>query len=390
MGADETALVALSAQVHVHTRDLDGNSSLLVLAGAQRHAATRLEGADWQLVAVQVVTRLLNALGKALRRILLFPPIRGSLLAHSSALALGPFGLHFTFDDTIDARVNAINVHLDNLVTLLAIHFLDASLQQIQSFLQGHHAAQLEEDTLHNHVDALAEASLNRDLGSIDDEQFSLLVGQGLLHGGWQLGVQLVLGPSAIDDTDTARLQVAGDVVLLSIALLVDSDVISGPHIVGCLDGLGAESEVTDGDTATLLCIVLEVGLGVEVSVERKELHSTLVGTDSAIATKTVKHALCRSLGQHVQPVAYRQGHIGHIVVDANRESKLGSLALQVFVAGHHHVGCELLGSQSIPATDHNDFVASHQVECGCNLGEQRLSLGAWLLGAVQHAHTLD
>mmetsp|Transcript_36539 Transcript_36539/g.79097 ORF Transcript_36539/g.79097 Transcript_36539/m.79097 type:complete len:607 (-) Transcript_36539:643-2463(-) len=389
MGADETALVALSAQVHVHTRDLDGDSSFLVLACAQRHASTGLESADWQVVALQVVAWLLDALGEALRGVGANPPIFGALLAGCAALQARPLGLHGDLHDTLQAGVDAVDVHLHDLVALLAIHFLDASLEQVESLLEGHHTTELEEDALHDHVDALAQAGLDRNLGGVDDEELCFLLGEQGLHRCRQLRLDLFLGPGAIHNTHAARLQVASHVVLLDVALLVDGDVVSRSHIVWGLNGLGAESKMADGDATTLLRIVLEVGLSVQVGVQSDQFHGTLVGTDGTITAETVEHAFGGALGQHVQPLANRQGQVGNVISNADCESGLGSLLHQVLVARDHHVGGELLGAQAIAATDADDLVASHDVEGGRDLAEERLALGARLLGAVQDANTL-
>ena len=50
MGADQTALVALRALVHVYLRHLDRNATLLVLTGTTWHAATRHKGTHRQRV----------------------------------------------------------------------------------------------------------------------------------------------------------------------------------------------------------------------------------------------------------------------------------------------------------------------------------------------------
>ena len=64
VGADQAALVALRALVHVNRGHVDGNASLLILAGAQWHAAAWNEGADRQGVAIQVVAMALDLLCK--------------------------------------------------------------------------------------------------------------------------------------------------------------------------------------------------------------------------------------------------------------------------------------------------------------------------------------
>ena len=58
---------------------------------------------------------------------------------------------------------------------------------------------------------------------------------------------------------------------------------------------------------------------------------------------------------------------------------------LQVFVDRQHHVGSELLGSQAIATTDADDVRLGHGLQGGAHLQEERLTLGALLLGADVH-----
>ena len=51
--------------------------------------------------------------------------------------------------------------------------------------------------------------------------------------------------------------------IAVHVALLVDSQVVRGAHIVGSMDGLGTKAQVANGHAAALLGIVLEVGLEV-------------------------------------------------------------------------------------------------------------------------------
>mmetsp|Transcript_81202 Transcript_81202/g.238603 ORF Transcript_81202/g.238603 Transcript_81202/m.238603 type:complete len:106 (-) Transcript_81202:158-475(-) len=68
MRADEAALVALRALIHIDAGNFDRNSALLILAGSQRDAATRLEYTDRQIIAIEAVARPLNLLSKVLGR----------------------------------------------------------------------------------------------------------------------------------------------------------------------------------------------------------------------------------------------------------------------------------------------------------------------------------
>ena len=47
----------------------------------------------------------------------------------------------------------------------------------------------------------------------------------------------------------------------MHVALLVNGQVVGCTHVVWRMDGLGTEAKVADGDTATLLGIILKVGL---------------------------------------------------------------------------------------------------------------------------------
>ena len=49
--------------------------------------------------------------------------------------------------------------------------------------------------------------------------------------------------------------------IAVHVALLVDCQVVRGAHVVGSMDGLGTKAQVADGHAATLLSIVLEIGL---------------------------------------------------------------------------------------------------------------------------------
>ena len=66
MGADETALVALSALVHVNLGHVDGNTTFLVLTCTTWHSATGHEGTHRKCIAIEVVAGRLDLLRKLL------------------------------------------------------------------------------------------------------------------------------------------------------------------------------------------------------------------------------------------------------------------------------------------------------------------------------------
>mmetsp|Transcript_50440 Transcript_50440/g.83026 ORF Transcript_50440/g.83026 Transcript_50440/m.83026 type:complete len:674 (-) Transcript_50440:253-2274(-) len=199
MRTDQTALVALRAEIHVHLGHVDGNTTLLELAGAQRYTTTRNESAHGQGVSVQVVAGLLHSICKLLGRQIHDLPGPLGILGRSASLPgqrdLRPGGGHRALGDAAHRGVHAVDVHLHHLVTFLAIHLLDALLQHLHSLFIRHHCAELEEDRLHDHVDALSKSRLHRNLGGINDEELGLLLSQILSHLGWQLLLQLARVP---------------------------------------------------------------------------------------------------------------------------------------------------------------------------------------------------
>mmetsp|Transcript_49343 Transcript_49343/g.88742 ORF Transcript_49343/g.88742 Transcript_49343/m.88742 type:complete len:465 (-) Transcript_49343:1063-2457(-) len=398
MGANQTALVALCALVHVHHRHIDGDASLLVLARTARHAATRYESTYGQGVAIQAVARLLNLLGKLIR-VLHFWEHAGAL-AVGHKLAPGTTGLTVGFqggpscwdltgDDAFNGCIHTGDVHVHHLVALLAVHLLDTFLQHLHCLLVRHDQAELEEDRLHDHVDALAEASLHSNFRGIDNEELRLLLGQVPAHLGWQLRFQLAGFPGAVDDANGVGLQVARHVVLLDVAGLVDSHVICSTHVVGCMDRFGPEAQMADRHPTALLRVVLEVRLGMQLRAESDHLHRRLVGSHRAVTAQAVEHALRCSFRQDIEPRAHGQGEVRDVIIDAHGEAWFRSLLCKVLEDRQHHVGCELFGPQSIAATNNHDLRVSAGLERGSYLQQQWLSLGALLLGAVQDADSL-
>ena len=61
----------------------------------------------------------------------------------------------------------------------------------------------------HDHVDALAQARGDADLGGIDDVELGLLLGEVAAHARRQLAGDLIQGPRAVHHADTPRLEVA-------------------------------------------------------------------------------------------------------------------------------------------------------------------------------------
>mmetsp|Transcript_29156 Transcript_29156/g.83685 ORF Transcript_29156/g.83685 Transcript_29156/m.83685 type:complete len:374 (-) Transcript_29156:279-1400(-) len=373
MRADEAALVALRAEVHVHPRHIDRDAPLLELARAKGHPAARLEGAHGKVVAVEVVARLLDGVGEVRR---LREPLRRIDLGRASIPSgVRPGGGDLALHDALAAHVDPVDVHLHHLVPLLPVHLLDRPLEQLDGRLERHDAAELEEDALHDHVDALAQARLHANLGRVDQVQFCALLRKVRAHLRWQSVGQLRLLPCAIDDADSTLLQVPRHIVLLRIALLVDGQVVRRAHIIRGVDRLGPEAEVADGHATALLCVVLEVCLSVQVGVHGDQLHSALVCAHCAVASESVEHALRRARREHIQPAPHGEGEVCDVIVDAHSEASLGRLLHQVLEDGHDHVRRELLRPEAVAAPDNDDRVLRGHMQRRRDLRQERLAL---------------
>mmetsp|Transcript_81192 Transcript_81192/g.238570 ORF Transcript_81192/g.238570 Transcript_81192/m.238570 type:complete len:268 (+) Transcript_81192:312-1115(+) len=265
MRADDAALVALRAFVHVHARHLDRNAPLLELTCSERDTAARLEDAHRQHVSVETVARSLDSLGEVLSccccgtaficlDIVTISPWRG-------AESLCPGLWHTNFNNAIEASIHASNVHVHHFVALLAIHLTDALLQQLDSSLEVHHTAQLEEHCLHDHVNALAHSHLHTNLGGINYVKLGLLLSKVVSHLGWELFIKLVACPGAVDDNGSTWLQIPCHVVLVHVTLLVDSQVICRVHSVRRPDWAWPKSQVADSHSTAFLCVVLKICL---------------------------------------------------------------------------------------------------------------------------------
>mmetsp|Transcript_43062 Transcript_43062/g.99074 ORF Transcript_43062/g.99074 Transcript_43062/m.99074 type:complete len:462 (+) Transcript_43062:3314-4699(+) len=396
MRTNETALVALCALVHIHLWNPHCDCTLLRLACAKGNSAPRLEGTDRQIIAIKIIHRLEHLLDKFSWGVQL---VLHQLLtccfgtAHLSKPLLILLGIgcfpsrgHSDLNEVGNAGINCIPIHLHNLVTLLPIHLLDGSLEQVDCFLIGHDSTELEEHALHDHVHSLAKTSFCCNLCGVDDVELGLCIREIPTHPSRQLLREFSLLPARVENADAAHLQAASHVVLGDIPLLVDCKIVRLPHSVRRSDGLRSEAQVTDGHASTLLGIILKVRLSIQVSVFGDELHSTLIRANSAITAKTIEHALCCAFRQNIQPWSHGKGQMGHIVFNANGEARLGSFLGQVFVDGKHHVWSKLLAPQSIAAANAYHFRLSQEMQgCG-NLQQKRLAEGAWLLRAIQHA----
>ncbi|KAF5044330.1 hypothetical protein DSECCO2_492900 [anaerobic digester metagenome] len=372
--ADEGALVALDAVACDPLGHVDGHAALLELGGGHGEQTVRLEGGHGQIVALlgQDGTHdVLDEIGLV-------------LVVLAVADGVGPGGRDLDLDQVRGGLIHGGDVHVDDLVALLAVGLLDGLLQQRDGLLEGHNVGQLEEGGLHDHVDAIAKAHFRRDLDRVDVVELEVLLGDGAAHGGGQFLLHVLGGPVGVQDEGAAVLDAVEHVVGVHVAGLVAGDVVGGVDQIGGLDGLLAETQVGHGDAAGLLGIVGEVALGVHVGVVADDLDGFLVGADGAVGAQAPELALHGAGRGGVGEGRHVEGGVGHIVVDADIEMMLGLGDQHIVINGLDHGRGELLGAQTVTAGDDLGHFAAFHVG-GADVLVERITLGAGFLGAVEH-----
>ena len=369
-------------------RNGNGNAALLVCGSTQGELTVGqvLEGGNRQAVAVhsadgvQDVLHDLHGLGTAFQSGLSLVVLSGS-----------PGSGNVNLDESGSAGINGVPVLLNNIAALLQVGVFSSVLHVLHGILSGHHVCQGEECGLKNGVGALAHANLDGQVDGVDGVQLNVVFSNIALGSGIQMMLQLLQVPLAVDQEHAAGLHVLNNLEALGdVAGVVASHEVSLVDVVGGLDGLVAEAQVGNGDTAGLLGVVLEVSLNVLVSVVTDNLDGVLVSANGAVAAQTPELALDGALSSGVGGNLLVQGQVSDIVHDANGELVLGSVLCQLLVDGEDGSGMGILGTQAVTAANDGHIVAAGLGQSHDNILVQRLTLGAGLLGAVQNCNLLS
>ena len=79
-------------------------------------------------------------------------------------------------------RKNHLDYSVPYLRSLLGVGLLNALLEQPNGLLHGQDTRELEEDSLHDHVDMLPQASVLSDGAAVDDVEVGLHLGHAFLN----------------------------------------------------------------------------------------------------------------------------------------------------------------------------------------------------------------
>ena len=376
--ADQRAAVALDALLGVPFGHADRYAALLELGGAGGHDAVGRERADGQLVA------FLRGDGRDEVLVVV-------VIGHGQGIGAGSGGRPalgvVDFLEPGDGVVDAVAVHLDDRVALLAVGLLDGFLHVLLGVLVGDDIRELEECRLHDGVDALARAELGDDIETVQGVEPDVLPRDLILHRGGELPVHLIGGPYAVEQEGAALFEVGEHVVTQHIGRVVARHEVRLIDEVGAADGLVAEAQVGDGYAARLLGVVGEVALRVLVGVVADDLDAVLVGADGAVRTETVEFAGDGRGMRDIDLFLDGKRSAGHIVEDTHGEVVLLAL-VHVLVHGVDHGGVEFLAAEAVPAAE--DFrLDLHLVESRDDIEVEGLAEGAGFLGAVEDGDLL-
>ena len=180
------------------------------------------------------------------------------------------------------------------------------------------------------------------------------------------------------------RFELGEDVVLAEVGLVVAGDKVRVAHVVGGADRVLAETQVGLRNAEGLLGVVLKVSLAVHVGRLADDLDRVFVRADGAVRAETPELAGDRAFRLGEQGRADREGEMGHVVVDTDREVILRRVERQIVENGLDLGGRGVLGGQTVAAgIDHR---AVRVVDISrADVLIQRLAVGAGFLETVEH-----
>ena len=158
--------------------------------------------------------------------------------------------------------------------------------------------------------------------------------------------------------------------------------------IVRAPDRRIAKTQMADGHAARFLGVVLEVRLDIFVGVVADDLNGVLVRAHSAIAAQAPELALDGAWSCGVGAIGiFGKTQVRNIVHNANGETRLGSIFLQLFVHGEQRRRGRVLRAQAVTAARYRNAALALGVQRAHDILEQRLAHRARLFRAIQNGN---
>ena len=311
--ADISTLVTLDTLINIPLRNIHSDTTLLPSGSTiipstvlttiecRNREQVALQSVDWvYYIANELRTRHIN---------------RCVSLLNNKRCPLGRYLYLLNCGSTcIDSGV----VHIDDILALLAVRFVDSLLHLLDSLLEWDNIRNLEECRLHNGICAATQTQLGCNLGSVDDVEVDIVLCKEYLHVGWQRCASSLCIEYRVEQERATSLQTLQNIVLINIRWNMASDKVRGCYQIWRSDWLVTETKVRRGVTSRLLRVVREVCLTILVGRATDNLNRVLVGTNCSISTQTEEQRLKSTLLCHRNLFANRQREIRNIIYDTN------------------------------------------------------------------------
>ncbi|KAF5048362.1 hypothetical protein DSECCO2_450910 [anaerobic digester metagenome] len=379
MRAGLYTLVALDAVLSNPMRYEGSNTALLKLGGTGRQGSIERHLGNRNIIALQVHDGFHDILCKVIG------------IGRNQAgglVALGNLRRNDNLVQSIACAVDCSPVLLDDILALLEEGLLDILLDQVNGLSLGKNLTDLEEGSLHNGIDAASKPGLLGNLESVDVVEADLLLDDLLLHLTGQVLKYFVGRNLAVEQKYTTLLERAEHVIATDVCGVVTSDEVGMVDQPRHLERALAEAQVTYCDTTTLLGVVGEISLCIEVGIVADDLDGVLVCTNGTVGAKTPEHAGHNILGGDVDGLVDGDGAIGDVIVDANGEV-VESLACKVVIHSLGVAGGEVLAGQTEASADYLHVGSAHLAEGGNDILVEGLAEGTGFLGAVEYGDSL-
>ena len=347
------AACTLDAVVRIPDRHHNRNAALLICSRSGRCRAVNviLECGDRQLVALlgtdsqlDVVDEIDNLL-LTLRYLVEIKPLIGSV---------SPGCRYSDLVNLLSALVDGCPVLLDDIIALAPIGCLCSSLHQLDCPLLRDDGSQLEECGLKDGVDTgRSHTDFDADLDTIDRVELDVMLCDICLHLSWNMLLQLLIGPRAVQQEGSAVNQLLNHVELADVCRIMACNKVCLVNQVGGLDRLLAEAEVGHRHAAGLLGIIIKVCLRIHVGVVADDLDGVLVCTDRSVRAKAPELAVDGSLRCRDNRRSFLERQACDIIDNADGELFLCS----VLVNSDNLCRCRILASQSVTACENRNIL---------------------------------
>ena len=234
-----------------------------------------------------------------------------------------------------------------------------------------------------------AHVGFHRELVRVDDVELGFFLREEVLHAvrhGFDEGL-IVHG--GVEQEGSAFLQIGNDVEFEDIGVEGAGDEIRVLDVIFGMDRVFPETEVATSRAAGFAGVVLEIGLRVLVGGVADDLDGALVRRNRAVAAEAIEEA-ARAGGRNREGFIHGDGEMGHIVLDANRESIPVLFRIEEVINGFDVLRLGVFGRKAITSADDLDVGTSFRGQSGQNVEIKRFAFCAEFFRAVEDGDFLN